>query len=58
MKSGATRSDDGKELMYARQKIAVTAKAFGLQAIDMVHINFKGNLHCQFILYIVNQNLK
>ena len=27
--------------MYARQKIIVHAKAFGMQAIDLVHINYK-----------------
>ena len=32
---------DGSELIYARQKIVTVAKAFGLQAIDMVHIDFK-----------------
>ena len=29
------------ELIYARQRIVTVAKAFGLQAIDMVHIDFK-----------------
>jgi len=38
---GATRSMEGKELLYARQKIVLNAKAFQLQAIDMVHIDFK-----------------
>lgn len=38
---GATRTTDGKELLYARQKIVLTAKAFQLQAIDMVHIDYK-----------------
>ena len=32
---------DGMELIYARQRIVTVAKAFGLQAIDMVHIDFK-----------------
>ena len=27
--------------MYARQKVITVAKAFGLQAIDMVDIDFK-----------------
>ena len=27
--------------MYARQKVVTVAKAFGLQAIDMVHIDFR-----------------
>jgi len=38
---GATRTTDAKELLYARQNVVVTAKAFRLQAIDMVHIDFK-----------------
>jgi len=38
---GATRTQDVKELIYARQSVVVHAKAYGLQAIDMVYINFK-----------------
>lgn len=38
---GATRTGDAKELLHARQSVVVHAKAFGLQAIDMVYINFK-----------------
>ncbi|XP_019646560.1 PREDICTED: citrate lyase subunit beta-like protein, mitochondrial [Branchiostoma belcheri] len=38
---GASRTSDAKELMYARQKVVVTAKAFGIQAIDLVSIDFK-----------------
>ncbi|CAH3108524.1 unnamed protein product [Pocillopora meandrina] len=38
---GATRTKDTKELIHARQSVVVHAKAFGLQAIDMVYINFK-----------------
>ncbi|KAK4874933.1 hypothetical protein RN001_014293 [Aquatica leii] len=38
---GATRSEDGVELLYARQKTVLIAKAFNLQAIDRVHIEFK-----------------
>eukprot|EP00112_Aurelia_sp_Birch-Aquarium-sp1_P003662 Seg1412.12 transcript_id=Seg1412.12/GoldUCD/mRNA.D3Y31 product="Citramalyl-CoA lyase mitochondrial" protein_id=Seg1412.12/GoldUCD/D3Y31 len=38
---GGTRTEDAKELMYARQCFVTHCKAFGLQAIDMVHINFK-----------------
>ena len=30
-----------EEILYARQKMVLVAKAFGLQAIDMVNINFK-----------------
>ncbi|KAL4233208.1 hypothetical protein ACF0H5_007892 [Mactra antiquata] len=38
---GAKRSTDGWELLYARQKLVTLAKAFRLQVIDMVHIDYK-----------------
>eukprot|EP00096_Caligus_rogercresseyi_P012814 TRINITY_DN5491_c0_g1_i1.p1 TRINITY_DN5491_c0_g1~~TRINITY_DN5491_c0_g1_i1.p1 ORF type:complete len:341 (-),score=62.06 TRINITY_DN5491_c0_g1_i1:21-1043(-) len=38
---GATRTQGAGELLYARQKVVAVAKAFGLQAIDLVHINYK-----------------
>uniref|UniRef100_A0A3Q0SYB6 Citramalyl-CoA lyase, mitochondrial n=1 Tax=Amphilophus citrinellus TaxID=61819 RepID=A0A3Q0SYB6_AMPCI len=38
---GATRTKEARELLYARQKVVVTAKAFGLQAIDLVYIDYK-----------------
>ncbi|XP_072252711.1 citramalyl-CoA lyase, mitochondrial isoform X2 [Leuresthes tenuis] len=38
---GATRTKDARELLYARQKVVVTTKAFGLQAIDLVYIDYK-----------------
>lgn len=38
---GAHRSQNGEELMYARQKLVAHAKAFNIQAIDMVWIDFK-----------------
>ncbi|XP_034142613.1 citramalyl-CoA lyase, mitochondrial isoform X3 [Esox lucius] len=38
---GATRTKNAMELLYARQKVVVTSKAFGLQAIDLVHIDYK-----------------
>ena len=41
---GATRTKDAKELLYARQYIVMVAKAFKLQAIDIVHIDYKGKL--------------
>ena len=40
---GGTRTEDAKELLFARQFFVTHCKAFNLQAIDMVHINFKGN---------------
>jgi len=30
--------------MYARQKVVTVAKAYSLQAIDMVYINYKGKV--------------
>ena len=42
---GVTRTKDVKELIHARQSVVVHAKAYGLQAIDMVYINFKGMSH-------------
>uniref|UniRef100_A0A8C1IKZ0 Citrate lyase beta like n=1 Tax=Cyprinus carpio TaxID=7962 RepID=A0A8C1IKZ0_CYPCA len=36
---GATGTKDAKELLYAWQKVVVTTKAFGLQAIDLVYID-------------------
>ncbi|XP_040984633.1 citramalyl-CoA lyase, mitochondrial isoform X6 [Aquila chrysaetos chrysaetos] len=38
---GATSSKEAHDILYARQKIIVTAKAFGLQAIDLVYIDFR-----------------
>ncbi|KAJ8349950.1 hypothetical protein SKAU_G00250800 [Synaphobranchus kaupii] len=38
---GATRTKDAAELLYARQKVVVTTKAFGLQAIDLVYIDYQ-----------------
>ena len=38
---GATRSDDGREVLLARQQVVLTAKDFDLQAIDSVYINYK-----------------
>jgi citrate lyase beta subunit len=38
---GATRTKDAVELLYARQAVLTAAAAFGLQAIDMVTIDFK-----------------
>jgi citrate lyase subunit beta-like protein len=38
---GATRTEAGTELLYARQSVVAHAKAFNLQAIDIVRINYK-----------------
>lgn len=39
--SGVIRTEDSIEILYARQKLVLVAKAFGLQAIDMVYIQYK-----------------
>lgn len=39
--AGATSSKDTQDILYARQKIIVVAKAFGIQAIDLVYIDFQ-----------------
>ena len=38
---GATRTPEATELLYARQAVIVACAAFGLQAIDIVTIDFK-----------------
>jgi len=38
---GATRTQTATELVFARQYLVTAAKAFGLQAIDLVHIDYK-----------------
>ncbi|XP_022908887.1 citramalyl-CoA lyase, mitochondrial-like [Onthophagus taurus] len=38
---GISRSENASEILYARQKLVVVAKAYGLQAIDMVYIQYK-----------------
>ncbi|KAI0754918.1 Pyruvate/Phosphoenolpyruvate kinase-like domain-containing protein [Daedaleopsis nitida] len=39
--TGITRTTSRQELLYTRSHIVVTAKAFGLKAIDMVCVNYK-----------------
>ncbi|GJQ73542.1 hypothetical protein Trydic_g13892 [Trypoxylus dichotomus] len=38
---GITRTYESTEISYARQKLVLVAKAYGLQAIDMVYIMYK-----------------
>ena len=38
---GAKRSEDATELLYARQAVVTACAAYGLQAIDIVTIDFK-----------------
>lgn len=37
---GVTRTSSRSELLYPRSKLVTTAKAFGLQAIDLVPVSF------------------
>ncbi len=39
--TGILRTPSSKELLYARQKVVATACAFGLEAIDMVCVDYK-----------------
>lgn len=39
--TGMTRTPHARELLYARSRLVMYACAHNLQAIDMVHINFK-----------------
>ena len=52
--TGATRTPDAKELLYARQKTVLIAKAFSLQAVDLVHINYKGGYFIFIHFYTLN----
>ncbi len=38
---GATRTPEGREVLYARSAVVAYAAAFGLQAIDMVFVDFR-----------------
>lgn len=38
---GAIRTPEADEIFYARSAVVTHAAAFGLQAIDMLHVNFK-----------------
>lgn len=49
---GATRTEDSTEILYARQKCVLVAKAFDLQAIDMVYIQFKGSKNNLIIIFV------
>ena len=39
---GGANTKDARELIFARQSLVTHAKAFGLDAIDLVDTNFKG----------------
>ena len=38
---GATRTPEANEFLYARESLVMTAAAFGLQAVDMVTVEFR-----------------
>ena len=42
---GGVRTPESAELAYARQSIASQARAFGVDAIDIVDTDFKGEIH-------------
>jgi citrate lyase beta subunit len=41
---GATRTRQGLEVFYARSAVVTYAAAYGLQAIDMVHVDFRDSV--------------
>jgi len=41
--AGVTRTVEARELLFARSSLVMHAAAFGLQAIDMVQINYRDN---------------
>lgn len=47
---GASKTADSIEVIYARQKMLLYAKAFNMQAIDVVHIQYKG-AHLKLVAY-------
>ena len=57
---GGTRTKSAYELLYARQSLVTHAKAFGLDAIDLVDIDYKGirmvYLVCVLKFYVVLYN--
>ncbi|AKU07510.1 HpcH/HpaI aldolase/citrate lyase family protein [Haloferax gibbonsii] len=38
---GATRSDEGTEVLYARERVVVAAAAAGVDAIDTLHVDYR-----------------
>lgn len=48
---GASRTEDSNEIMYARQHVVLVAKAYHLQAIDMVFIDYNSNEFIAFECY-------
>ncbi len=41
---GGTRTKDAYEVLYARQSLVTHARAFGLDAIDLVDIDYRGKI--------------
>ena len=44
--TGITRTNEAKELLFARQQFVTVVKAHRLQAIDLVYIDYKGKKNC------------
>ncbi|KAB1196328.1 MULTISPECIES: CoA ester lyase [Haloferax] len=38
---GATRTDEGTEVLYARERVVVAAAAAGIDAIDTLHVDYR-----------------
>ncbi len=38
---GATRTDEGTEVLYARERVVVAASAAGIDAIDTLHVDYQ-----------------
>ena len=52
---GGANTKDAHELIFARQSLVTHAKAFGLDAIDLVDTNFKGT-HASILKGIAQSN--
>lgn len=50
---GGTRTKESQELLYARQSVVAHAKAFGLDAIDQVDTDFKGDSITDFYRVLI-----
>ena len=55
---GGQRTESSSELIYARQYFVTTVKEFGLQAIDLVSIDYKSKLLCDQLEVLFIQFMK
>ena len=46
---GGVRTKSAHELLYARQSVVSHARAFGLDPVDLVDIDYKGSLQAQHL---------